>query len=50
VVKADFLKLPDLIKKARENRQDDPAAAEVDDIEQDDQPLHTNNAQQLSLF
>jgi DNA polymerase len=50
VVKADFLKLPDLIKKARENRQDDPAATEVVDIEQEDQPLSANNAQQLSLF
>ena len=50
VVKADFLKLPDLIKKARENRQDDPAATEVVDIEQENQPLSANNAQQLSLF
>ena len=50
VIKADFLKLPELINKARANQQDVPATTKVDDVKQDNQSLNSNSAEQLSLF
>ena len=50
VVKQDFRNLPGIIKKAKENRRNNPDVSAPELVEREEEPVEDNSAEQLSLF
>ena len=50
VVQADFLKIPEMIEKSKENRGDQQDLSEIEDMAVDEAPIDDKGAEQLSLF
>ena len=50
VVQADFLKIPEMIEKSKENRPDTRVLDEVEEMAAEEAPIDDKGAEQLSLF
>lgn len=50
VVQADFLKIPEILEKSKENKQDTHDLGEIEEMAANETPIDDKDAEQLSLF